>query len=546
MGSNKCTSACKTEARCSCRKNGISCSNHCHPQHACTNREVTEPSSRVSSSIDAICDMTLYNLSCDVTSGQAQLLYDFVGEADSELTLNEGSVISIIDKDRDDGWFEAVTSDGKKGFVPRDYVQVWNAGNALPAPGFNNQASSVYPPPASLNIQASVSPDEGDSWDSDEEVAEHGTIGGHRQQKDGDASRPNRASSAVISLNKVMQGKHGLDSFLLGKNCPITAESIVIQVGEGGPRWEVSTPRLYCIVASPKKSNKLYGMKSFIEYQLTPSDSLVSVFRRYKHFDWLYERLVAKFGAVALVPPLPDKQVAGRFEDEFIQLRMERLQAWMYRVCSHPLLGSSQVFKHFLHACNEKEWKDGKRKAEKDEAVGAGVFASISTSNPTQSNDLDDMERNIDKFTRFVRSMEEVVKHLLSCGQAHYRHCATELPKDYQGMGKAIKDLSTTFAMIEIQSENSLINAMSFMGTTYDDIGELIASQMKSDVRIFLDGQQEYRGMLACFPAILSLQKSAVDKVKDCDRFLQANKLLSSEKAGIMHRGLYNGTGTGS
>uniref|UniRef100_A0A8C4PYI1 Sorting nexin 9a n=1 Tax=Eptatretus burgeri TaxID=7764 RepID=A0A8C4PYI1_EPTBU len=374
-------------------------------------------------------------------------------------------------QDRDDGWFEAETSDGRKGLVPRDYVQVWTTGNALPAPGFNNQAQSVHVPPATLNVQASFSPDEGDSWDSDEEAAEHGTLGGRRRQKESDASRPNRASSAVISLNKVMQGKHGLDSFLIGKNCPITAESIVIQVGEGGPRWEVTTPRLHCIIASPKKSNKLYGMKSFIEYQLTPNDSLVSVFRRYKHFDWLYERLVAKFGAVALVPPLPDKQVAGRFEDEFIQLRMERLQAWMDRVCFHPLLGSSQVFRHFLHASNEKEWKEGKRKAEKDEAVGAGVFASISTSNPTLSNDLDEIDHNIEKFTRFVRSMDETVKHLLSCGQAHYRHCVTEFPKDYQGMGKAIKDLSTTFAMNEIQSENSLINAMSFMGTTYDKIG---------------------------------------------------------------------------
>lgn len=33
--------------------------------------------------------------------------------------------------------------------------------------------------------------------------------------------------------------------------------------------------------------------------------------RRYKHFDWLHERLEAKYACVP-VPPLPDKQVTGK------------------------------------------------------------------------------------------------------------------------------------------------------------------------------------------------------------------------------------------
>jgi len=47
----------------------------------------------------------------------------------------------------------------------------------------------------------------------------------------------------------------------------------------------------------------------------------IQVSRRYKHFDWLHERLVEKFAFVP-VPPLPDKQIQGkimftRFKDEF-------------------------------------------------------------------------------------------------------------------------------------------------------------------------------------------------------------------------------------
>jgi len=38
--------------------------------------------------------------------------------------------------------------------------------------------------------------------------------------------------------------------------------------------------------------------------------SSIQVSRRYKHFDWLHERLVEKYCTVA-VPPLPEKQIAG-------------------------------------------------------------------------------------------------------------------------------------------------------------------------------------------------------------------------------------------
>ena len=47
----------------------------------------------------------------------------------------------------------------------------------------------------------------------------------------------------------------------------------------------------------------------------------VQVSRRYKQFDWLYDRLNGKFGTVVAIPPLPDKQVTGRFEEDLIEHR---------------------------------------------------------------------------------------------------------------------------------------------------------------------------------------------------------------------------------
>ena len=51
----------------------------------------------------------------------------------------------------------------------------------------------------------------------------------------------------------------------------------------------------------------------------------MQVSRRYKQFDWLYERLCGKFGTVIAIPPLPDKQVTGRFEEDLIEHRCDTI-----------------------------------------------------------------------------------------------------------------------------------------------------------------------------------------------------------------------------
>lgn len=96
--------------------------------------------------------------------------------------------------------------------------------------------------------------------------------------------------------------------------------------------WNPITEPYNCAVASPKKESKLKGLKSYIAYQLTSSVRMklfvicyfthilklrslqfnnLQVSRRYKHFDWLHERLEEKFSLIP-IPPLPDKQISGK------------------------------------------------------------------------------------------------------------------------------------------------------------------------------------------------------------------------------------------
>ena len=43
----------------------------------------------------------------------------------------------------------------------------------------------------------------------------------------------------------------------------------------------------------------------------------------------------------------------------------------------HPVLGQSEVWAHFLACTDEKRWKSGKRKAEKDPLVGGALYSAL-------------------------------------------------------------------------------------------------------------------------------------------------------------------------
>ena len=71
--------------------------------------------------------------------------------------------------------------------------------------------------------------------------------------------------------------------------------------------------------------------------------------RRYRHFAWLHERLCDRYPFI-LMPPMPDKQVQGRFELVFIERRRRQLERYMNRIAMHPVLRSSPIFIEFLKA----------------------------------------------------------------------------------------------------------------------------------------------------------------------------------------------------
>uniref|UniRef100_A0A3Q2EIK6 Sorting nexin n=1 Tax=Cyprinodon variegatus TaxID=28743 RepID=A0A3Q2EIK6_CYPVA len=521
---------------------------------------------------------------------KAQVLYDFTAEpGNNELTVKEGETITITNQHIGGGWIEAQNSRGEVGLVPEDYIEVsqklqitnrsvlsplyhhspsfiphsfsvclsqasngnnpWSAWNADPSGGSNNNwasnpegtqtGKSAADPWGSVSQghpQAYQGPGaEFDEWD--DEWDEKST--GYTESESGDGLGIQRggmhASSMKISLNKFPGfSKSGPELYLLCKQIAKGKDKLSIYVGEVGPVWSYPESQLDCLVADPKKGSKMYGLKSYIEYQITPNTTNRPVNHRYKHFDWLYERLLDKFGSAIPIPSLPDKQVTGRFEEEFIKMRMERLQGWMSRMCRHPVVSNSEVFQLFLTYKDEKDWKMGKRKAEKDETVGVMIFSTIEPEAP----DLDpvEVEQKCEQFSKFTKAMDDSVKEILTVGQEHWKRCTGPLPKEYQRIGKAIQNLSSVFTSSGYQGESTLTDALTTAGKTYEEIAQLVAEQPKKDLHFLMETNNEYKGILGCFPDTIGVHKAALDKVKEGDKLVAANKITTQDKTTMAKR----------
>ncbi|XP_027866447.1 sorting nexin-9-like [Xiphophorus couchianus] len=452
---------------------------------------------------------------------KALVLYNFTAEpGNNELSVREGETVTIVDQTVGGGWITAQNAGGRTGLVPEGYLQIGGGGG-----GDSWSGGGAY-----QQSPAGGDDDDGewdDDWDDQSVSSYHGN--GNMEEEAGTLGRSTHVHTVKISLNKFPFSKGpNPEVFLLASPPATSRESLPVYVGEVGSVWLYPATPLDCVIADPKRESKLYGLKSFIEYQITPNTTNRTVNHRYKHFDWLYERLLEKFGSLLLIPSLPDKQVTGRFDEDFIRIRMERLQAWMTRMCRHPVVSQSEVFQLFLTYKDERDWKSGKRRAEKDETVGPMMFSLVQPE--AAELDVAQVEQKCELYSRFTKSMDDGVRELLTVGQTHWKRCTGPLPKEYERIGRAFGNLSTVFNSSRYPGEETLTNALTAAGKTYEEIAQIVAQQPQKDLHFLLETNSEYKGLLGCFPEIIAVHKAAVDKVKEAERLVSTGRISSGDR----------------
>ncbi|XP_048360152.1 sorting nexin-18 isoform X2 [Sphaerodactylus townsendi] len=519
---------------------------------------------------------------------RARALYAFQSENPGEISLREHEVLSLCSDQEIEGWLEGVNSRGDRGLFPASYVQLIRAAEPpaplpgpaparyanLPTGGLEPAAAppastfhpqQQLPPPAAEPFQlppppvssgypfpyggggggSAYQPSQGsdddwdDDWDDSSTVADEPGVLGCSYADYENAAK----SSATVSrnLNRFSTFvKSGGEAFVLGEASGFVrdGDKLCVVLGPHGPEWQENPYPFQCSIEDPTKQTKFKGMKSYIAYKLVPSHTGQQVHRRYKHFDWLYGRLAEKFPVIS-VPHLPEKQATGRFEEDFISKRRKGLAWWMDHMCSHPVLAQCDAFQHFLTcpSTDEKAWKQGKRKAEKDEMVGANFFLTISVpgGHPT-SLDLQEVESQVDVFKSFTKKMDESTIHLNQTVNEFARKQVTGFKKEYQKVGHSFRGLSQAFEMDQQPFSVGLNQAIAFTGEAYDAIGELFADQPRRDLDPVVDLLALYQGHLANFPDIIHVQKGALTKVKESKRHVEEGKMEAQKADGIQDR----------
>lgn len=229
----------------------------------------------------------------------------------------------------------------------------------------------------------------------------------------------------------------------------------------------------------------------------------IQVSRRYKHFDWLHERLEEKYCFIP-IPPLHDKQISGRYEDAFIEHRRTQLQEFVDYVCRHPVLSRSRVWEHFITCTDEKRWKAGKRQAEKDELLGVNYFNAIQCSDAPL--DAIKMEIQADSFGRFISGLDPVVKNFMAMAVDQAKKHQVLYKREFQKIGQLFTSLGHALEADD-SGRGKLMRALKATGDAYNDIGKLYEDQPKFDWEPLADKFHIYRGIISSFPDVISIHK---------------------------------------
>jgi sorting nexin-9/18/33 len=292
-------------------------------------------------------------------------------------------------------------------------------------------------------------------------------------------------------------------------------QSIIVMNQLNQSNWKVQDPAYPVEIVGYTSDKKYHGVKKFTSYEIQTKAFNAKVKRRYNHFDWLHKRLVEKYPNVC-IPSLPDKAVTGNFEDEFILKRKAQLELWLNRMSSHPVVGRSEVFVHFLQ-CDDtsSKWKSGKRKAEKDEYRGAQWFCTLTVPGISIDSPVNLKER-VDKFSKASMQMDASVKNVhlaldkINTFNASYK-------RELTFMGKKLEELGTSIAAepLDAPNNNLLSSALVTAGNTYTQIGNMYGEQAKSDINPLMDRIGLFRSILHEMPDIVQFEKNAIQTYEE-------------------------------
>ncbi|KAF9157287.1 hypothetical protein DFQ26_008900, partial [Actinomortierella ambigua] len=416
-------------------------------------------------------------------------LYDFEGQTEyNELSFRAGDVMTVIKVGIADGWSLA-EKDGTHGLVPESYVTYihdFSVSPEIQGHSHNGSTATTY-----STLTSATNPRNSVfgkrqlnrfSWFVTTGVEEFLLTGGtaaaqsnnnnnglygtrsldasfynpsltnSNNNNNNNGTDPKSPGSPESPRRESLLNDHG-SSGTLTKSSPSSNDDNEEEAEEvtesdkhyiqSGPSWQEKVPLFRVRVHDPVTRRKMVGMQEYTVFQVTSTFTQgvsVTVERRYSQFEWLYTRLLNKFGALIL-PVLPEKQYSGRFSDEFIEKRRRALERFLNRLVRHPIIRYSDMMTHFLGCSDDNEWKRAEKRFDADKIVGTSFFQHVyhPEFNVGEDGDVDEVER----FSAHCRGTERLMPVLVDSATA-FKDGVQDNMSRYKRLGLALLRLIST------------------------------------------------------------------------------------------------------
>ncbi|TFK34438.1 hypothetical protein BDQ12DRAFT_366564 [Crucibulum laeve] len=405
----------------------------------------------------------------------ARALFQFEGKVEfRELSVEAGDDLEVIKEAVGDGWSLVRNVDGEVGLLPRSYYTF--TADFTPAPDLDlssSPPSSAHLPSRRDASSSTITP-RGSPKASvppalpiiPQNTGEWRTFPSFRQSLLGGKSL-NRFSSFVTSGAEewVLKGAPSTEldtqpvvstSSAIASNTneytharESTTDSILeeenrlsrLGLGEAdrhfvdtGPTWKEKIPPFRIMVHSPSKRSSMlsgaytvYNVTSLFHSPLSEAAedgqsefageitgepmTRITVQRRFSHFVVLHTALTRRLPGIAL-PPLPEKQYAGRFSDDFVEARRGDLERYLGKIVRHPVARYAEIVTFFLGCESELEWKRLLPQHLSMPAAGPTFYARVY--HPAFNLDAEDAQEAVNAFETHTRAVGKGVQGLRS------------------------------------------------------------------------------------------------------------------------------------
>ncbi|RKP39150.1 Vps5 C terminal like-domain-containing protein, partial [Dimargaris cristalligena] len=204
-----------------------------------------------------------------------------------------------------------------------------------------------------------------------------------------------------------------------------------------------------------------------------------SVRRRYRDFEWLFNQLASTHPGV-VIPPMPEKQSLGRFQDDFVESRRFALEKYLRKISVHSLLQADDDFKIFL--TSENFTIETRVRRPETSRGFFGVFGEVMSGSFSKYSETDEWFENrkdqLDALESQLRSLLKAIDTTIKQRK--------ELAVAHGEFGQALRALG------EAEASPQLARSFEIFSELQDHLRQLQERQASFDVKTFESTTDEY------------------------------------------------------